>query len=389
MLGQIRRSAASLYTGKTTDSNDPLIESRKLGASLERLETSILKEKAVLSAKSPAKVSSDTVVARSGELIAYYFLGRDQSWLWAITENDITTYTLPSEREVLGLVHDYLAIILKPPAERIDTSAWEQREIVDAISNIVLAPLVTHLESNEVTHISFVADGALLGVPFAALKLNGERESLIERYPVSYLPSLSTRAALNSREKRRPSKITGDVLVFANPLNSSHLGTLLKPLPYTANEASEIVNVFGAKATVMQAEAATRENFLSSIQEPHSILHIATHGLVNHQEPVLSSLVFSASEDSDGLLLLPEISALEFNTSLLVLSACDSGVGRAVAGEGFISLSRAFLGSGVNQVMGSLWQVQDSSTATLMQEFYIAFKARWFDRRRRFKIGAN
>ncbi len=374
ILNQIRQRAVRVHTEDARESYDPLAEGRKLSASLERLEASILKEKAAFDSPTITSIDKELVKARPGELIAYYFLGRDQSWLWVITEDEIKSHNLPDERVVSSVVEGYLTIISKPPAERFDISAWDLREKANAISDMVLKPLDNYLEIEGITHISIVADGALSGVPLAALTVDKTQKALIERFPVSYLPSLSTRAALENRSKLRPVNTEDKVLVFANPLNSSHLGTVLTPLPYTSNEASIIANLYGSRATILEAEAATKANFLSRIKGSHSILHIATHGLVNHEESSLSSLVFSASENADGLLLLPEISALEFDISLLVLSACESGIGESVAGEGFLSLSRAFLGSGVSQVVGSLWQVHDGSTAKLMHEFYVALK---------------
>lgn len=372
----IRDAAADWYTKEGRKASGALASARRLSSSLEKLESSILKEKGSLDVSDLDLRLDKPELTTPGELIAYYFFGRDQSWLWVIVDGEITEYQLPDESTVAKLTEKFLAVISEPPSARRNVTAWRQQEIMMALSEIVLRPLEKHLSVDGVTKISVVAGGPLAGVPISALKLGGAKGYLVEKYAVEYLPSLSARTILRDSKKGGDNSKYDSILVVANPINSSYLGASLPPLPYTASEASAIKKIYGAKATVVESEAATRENFFFGVAQNPSIIHVATHGLMNNLEPSLSGLVFSASDLEDSLVLQPEISALGVDADLVVLSACESGIGKQVAGEGLLSLSRAFLESGVTKVVGSLWKVQDSSTAHLMKEFYLALNGR-------------
>lgn len=106
------------------------------------------------------------------------------------------------------------------------------------------------------------------------------------------------------------------------------------------------------------------------------LLHFATHGVLNEIHPDLSGIVLSlrdeAGQEQDGFLRLHEIYNLKLNADLVTLSACQTGLGKQVRGEGLIGLTRGFMFAGVPRVAASLWKVQDDSTAELMHEFYRA-----------------
>jgi CHAT domain-containing protein len=127
----------------------------------------------------------------------------------------------------------------------------------------------------------------------------------------------------------------------------------------------------GLKATDFDASRAL---VLSSQLSQYRILHFATHGLLNSEHPELSGLVFSLVDregrGQDGYLRLHEIYNLELNADLVVLSACQTGLGKEIKGEGLIGLTRGFMYSGVPRVVASLWNVDDLATAELMKLFY-------------------
>ena len=113
---------------------------------------------------------------------------------------------------------------------------------------------------------------------------------------------------------------------------------------------------------------------MSSNLDQYQILHFATHALLNEDHPELSSLVLSLFDEQgrhqDGYLRLRDIYNLKLSAQLVVLSACETAVGKEVKGEGLISMVRAFMYSGTPQVLASLWKVDDDATAELMVEFY-------------------
>ena len=117
-----------------------------------------------------------------------------------------------------------------------------------------------------------------------------------------------------------------------------------------------------------------RENAIKSQSiASYRYIHFATHGIINEEHPGISGIVLTP-EDSlateDGILFADEIYNLELEADLVVLSACESGLGKIVKGEGLLGLTRGFIYSGAQNVVVSLWQVADQSTAEFMIQFY-------------------
>jgi len=158
-------------------------------------------------------------------------------------------------------------------------------------------------------------------------------------------------------------------------------GLSLDPLPHTREEVEAIASLFGEQATVRTGEAATKT---AAIQESEQadIIHFACHGWLDAKMPLSSGLILSqpealgkkASEADNGLLQAFEIFKLKLKADLVVLSACQTGLGAEIRGEGLIGLTRAFTYAGAKSVLVSLWEINDASTAMFMQAFYQAVK---------------
>jgi CHAT domain-containing protein len=146
-------------------------------------------------------------------------------------------------------------------------------------------------------------------------------------------------------------------------------------LAFSRQEAESIIALTpkgsGLKATDF---SASRDLVISQQLSQYRILHFATHGLLNSERPELSGLVFSLidqkGKSQDGFLRLHEIYNLELNADLIVLSACETGLGKEIKGEGLIGLTRGFMYSGAPRIVASLWNVDDLATAELMKLFY-------------------
>jgi CHAT domain-containing protein len=125
------------------------------------------------------------------------------------------------------------------------------------------------------------------------------------------------------------------------------------------------------KATAFKASRATAT---SPELSQYRIVHIATHGWVNSKHPELSAILLSMVDETgapvDGILQLHEIYNLKLPAELVVLSACETGIGKQIRGEGLIALTRGFMYAGAARVVASLWKVDDSATAALMARFY-------------------
>ena len=148
----------------------------------------------------------------------------------------------------------------------------------------------------------------------------------------------------------------------------------LARLPFSRDEARAIGLLAGAgtlRATDFQASRATA---LGSALEDYRIVHFATHGLIDTERPELSGLVLSLVNDrgapQDGLLRLHDIYNMRLNADLVVLSACQTALGKEIKGEGLVGLTRGFMYAGAPRVVASLWQVSDVATAELMKKFY-------------------
>ncbi len=150
---------------------------------------------------------------------------------------------------------------------------------------------------------------------------------------------------------------------------------LLGRLPYTRREAEEIYAVSPAGSALKAVDfAASRATAMSPELSQYRTVHFATHGLLNSKHPELSGLVLSLvdrnGKPQDGFLGLQDIYNLKLRADLVVLSACETGLGKEISGEGLVGLTRGFMYAGASRVVASLWKVSDAATAELMAEFY-------------------
>jgi CHAT domain-containing protein/predicted negative regulator of RcsB-dependent stress response len=198
---------------------------------------------------------------------------------------------------------------------------------------------------------------------------------LIQRYSIGYIPNASflfeTEGGITPE----------NVLVFADPIDEAPLtdgrlmaslraGLNFDPLIYSSLEAKGIQTLH-SNTTVCRREEATKESLFQEM--PHyNVIHFATHAFVDTTHDAFSGLVLSTSDDKndDGILMGYEIADLKLNADLVALSACETGRGKMVAGEGVLGLPRLFLGAGANTVLMTHWKVDDKFAADLMVKFY-------------------
>jgi CHAT domain-containing protein len=280
----------------------------------------------------------------------------------------------------------------------------------------VLGP-VAALLSNQ--RLLIVADGALQYVPFAALPAPGDASAeaapLIVNHQIVSLPSASAVAVLRREAKeRQPAEKLIAVLadpvfdtddprlkrarpdstaVAERPRLSSEVeravrsaGLLndrgsLSRLPFTREEADAIVASAppGQSAKVIDFQA-NRATITSAELSRYRIVHLATHGILDTERPELSGIVLSLVDEQgkqqDGFLRLHEVYNLNWGAELVVLSACQTGLGKEIKGEGLVGLTRGFMYAGAERVLASLWNVNDSVTAEFMKRFYQGLIAR-------------
>lgn len=174
------------------------------------------------------------------------------------------------------------------------------------------------------------------------------------------------------RSRDGSSEDTRDDLTSAlKDIGSGQLGWL----PHSLDEARAIMKVAPAGRVLLALDfKANRATAMSQELSRYQIVHFATHGVVNFEHPELSGVVLSMVDENgrpqDGYLRLHDIYALNLPAELVVLSACETGVGKQVRGEGLIALTRGFMYAGASRVVASLWKVNDAATAELMAQFY-------------------
>jgi tetratricopeptide (TPR) repeat protein len=364
-------------------------------------------------------------------LLLEYSLGEDASYLFVVSQKSITWRQLPNRAEIEAATRRVRELLTAPQPKPGDTEAKYQARIREArasywpqaamLSRILLGPAASQLGSKR---LLIVADGSLQYLPFGALPApeverqgdgatgrlgdGGTRKQrnsplpipLIVNNEIVHLPSASALAVLR-RELAGRKPAAKAVAVLADPVFSaddarvkSGAGTQaggeappdltraindvrgeLRRLLMTRDEAEAILSVTPRTAALEALDfRANRATAVSDELSRYRIVHFATHGLLNSEHPELSGVVLSLVDErgrqQDGFLRLHEIFNLHLPAELVVLSACQTGLGKEVKGEGLVGLTRGFMYAGGARVVASLWQVNDAATADLMKRFY-------------------
>ena len=373
----------------------------------------------------PRPLDAETVqrqVLDDETLLLEYALGAERSHLWVLSRASMTTHRLPAREEVERAARTFYELLTARNTELPDElPAARQRRVAAAdasldaaaraLSAMLLGPVAGELGSKR---LLIVADGALQYVPFAALPDPAAGasadEPLIVRHEVVLAPSASAVAVLRSerRDSGRPAK---RVAIIADPVFSADdprvnrqavgrtasarqpaaslataAGDVLRSgadlgvssfrrLRFSREEAQTIASLTQAHERLQAVGfEASRATALTTDLTQFGIVHFSTHGLLNNTHPELSGLVLSLydarGQPQDGFLRLHDIYTLRLNADLVVLSACETALGREIRGEGLIGLARGFMYAGASRVVASLWNVEDQATAALMKEFY-------------------
>lgn len=239
----------------------------------------------------------------------------------------------------------------EPKGVRADLYKYENMSLYD----ILIKPVNPHLTRKR---LGIVPHGILHYLPFAALRHNDR--FLIEDYSLVYFTSATVYKFCKNKSK----ELGGEILAFGNP----DLGQPSLDIPFALKEVASISNLYPKSQVLVRAEAS--EEAFKSLSGSYNVLHLASHGTFNADQPLQSALLLSPSGKEDGKLTVSEIFDLELNASLVTLSACQSGMSRIKAGDELMGFPRAFIYAGVPAVVATLWNVSDEATAILMDDFY-------------------
>jgi CHAT domain-containing protein len=229
------------------------------------------------------------------------------------------------------------------------------------------------LQLNDIDTICVVPDGFLWNLPFQAL-MSASNRYLIEDHSLFYAPSLSV---LREMTKDKPSlrKKNASVIAFGNPVigKDEERKEELCPLPEAETEVATVAKTLGfADRKVLIGRDASEQTF-RALAPSYSIIHLATHGIIDNRQPLYSHLLLTKTEgdsENDGLLEAREIMNMDLYADLAVLSACETANGKISPGEGVIGMSWAFFIAGTRSMMVSQWKVNSASTAQFMANFY-------------------
>ncbi|HKR11567.1 MAG TPA: CHAT domain-containing tetratricopeptide repeat protein [Pyrinomonadaceae bacterium] len=353
-------------------------------------------------ARIQAELSDDTILLE-------YTLGAERSYLWAITKNSLTAYPLKARDEIEHLVTSVCKLLIArqtmnesdpniygDQVAKADAEYWQQ---AGRLSDMLLGPVADAIKGRT---IIVVADGAIHYLPFAALPAPGtaipqgsaEAIPLIVEHEIVSLPSASILATI--RQTSRPGfnedkliaivadpvfsaddpRVSKSAPVPSPPLSRFSESIPLSRLPATKDEAQSIMAIVPSGASmVAMGFDADRKLALSNELGQYRIVHLATHGVVDVESPEMSGIVLSMVDHDGnakpGLMQLHDIYNMNLsNSELVVLSACDTALGKEVRGEGLVGLSRGFIYAGASSVVATLWKVDDSATRQLMTQFY-------------------
>src|ERR1700752_895297 len=352
-----------------------------------------------------------------------YALGEERSYLWFVTQDSHATFVLPGRAEINNQARRFYELLstnsqsvaVRAQKDVRPVSATTENELqaaAIALGQTLLGPVAERLGQKR---LLVVSDGALQYVPFGVLHVpsrNGglaaNYKPLILEHEVINMASASAVAALRigATGRKRPTKT---VAVLADPVyrnddprlsmtkhaksaNSSRAYAEIQRssrdsgvgdfqrLRFSRQEAESITSLVPRKEELLALDfAANRQLAQNPELGNYRILHFATHGFLNSKHPELSGLVLSLVDENgqpqDGFLRFHQIFNFKLNADLVVLSGCQTALGKDISGEGLMGLTRGFMYAGAPTVVASLWSVNDRATAELMKRFYHAMLA--------------
>ncbi|HXM46371.1 MAG TPA: CHAT domain-containing protein [Pyrinomonadaceae bacterium] len=362
-------------------------------ARLRAIEQETLSDPTAASLLKPAPLTIQQIVDMldSETTLIEYSLGEEQSYVWAVSKGEdpaIVSGVLPGRKKVEQLATQVKDLMGKADLDQEDLRRYQQ--VSREFSSMLLSGVKTAIAGKRLV---VVADGILQYTPFSGLPepdVASDWQPLVVQHEIVNIPSASALAAVRQETMKRPIP-SQTIALFADPIyvrsktggrsdaTSAKGGKILRPLAFAKDEIDGIESAFaklgpGRELVPFKTYDATRQNGTSVKLQSFRIIHYSAHGVADDARPEASGIYLS-SYDRQGreipnFMGLSDIYNLKLSADLVVLSACETALGKQVPGEGIVGLTRGFMHAGSASVVSSLWEANEFHTARLMRDFY-------------------
>lgn len=320
----------------------------------------------------------------SDEIVIEYSISDSSLFTFIVTSNSFEITKEEINSDSLNHHIEEVRNALKTNDFAENSSEFYQRYTKSAF-NLYQTFIGPHSELIQNKKLVIIPDGKMAYVPFGVLIKQEANPDRMNYRDLDYLIKSNTITYQNSATIGFSIEPAGfsfttskSVLAFApsyNGIDDSILYTerayrdKLYPLPYTKEEVNNISHVM--EGDLYLDDFATEQNFKDHASD-YDVLHLAMHTIIDDENPMYSKLVFTQTSDTvqDGLLNTHEIYNMNFNARMVVLSACNTGDGKLLKGEGVMSLARGFFYAGCPSIIMTLWTVEDQTGSNLMTNFY-------------------
>jgi len=296
-----------------------------------------------------------TIASRTSCVFLFYWLAPKRSFLWVIGPKGGQVFSLPPAQEIRKDVESYSYLIEQEKIDPRTSANGAGKRLFDTL----IAPACIPKDSRVV----IVPDGPLHSLNFETLPVSAPAPHYwLEDVTVSIAPSLSVLSAATAPEASEKA-----LLLIGNTVTA---GTGFPDLPQSAREIRWIKDHFPtAPAVVYTGQGATAEAYTEARPDRFRYIHFATHADANEQSPLDSAIVLSPRQNA-WKLYARDVAEIPLKADLVTISACRSAGARTLAGEGLVGFAWAFFHAGAQNVVTSLWDVNDQSTVGLMEKFY-------------------